>query len=33
MNPLEDVLTLVPGVAKALLEAMQEKGVAPELNP
>jgi predicted RNase H-like HicB family nuclease len=32
-DSVEEVLTLVPGVAKALLDAMQEKGVAPDLNP
>ena len=28
---LEDVLALAPGIARALLEAMQDKGVAPPI--
>jgi hypothetical protein len=29
---LEDVLALAPGIARALLEAMQDKGVAPPIT-
>jgi len=29
---IEDVISLAPGVAKALVEAMQEKGVNPALE-
>jgi predicted RNase H-like HicB family nuclease len=31
-DTIEEVITLSPGVAKALVEAMQEKGVYPALE-
>ena len=31
-NSIEELLTLVPGVAKALLQAMQEKGISPRID-
>jgi predicted RNase H-like HicB family nuclease len=31
-DTIEEVIALAPGVAKALVEAMQEKGVSPTLE-